>query len=243
MLEGIGSGGPVIPSFGSTSKCVLNNNLFCTSWFTSNWHKTFQPALIQHIELVAIAVGIGFAISFVLALVAHSHHKMAAPVTLLGSLLYTVPSLTAFEILVPITGITWTTAEIALIAYTILILFTNTLAGLSAVSPEVRDAAEGMGLTEAQIILRVDLPLALPTIIAGLRIATVSTVSLATVASYVVHSGLGVPIFNTLNNGVFKTTLIGAGGLAILLALFADAFLVVIERLITPWARARSMAR
>jgi osmoprotectant transport system permease protein len=231
--------GPVLPNFGGTSACVKNNGTFCWDWFKQNWSPVFQPALIQHVELTVIAVAIGFAISFVLAVVAHRAHWLAAPVTFLGSLLYTIPSLAFFEIMVSVTGINWFTIEIALVSYTLLILFTNTLAGLSGVSPEVLDAAHGMGLTRFQTLLRVELPLAVPTIIAGLRVAVVTIISLATIAAYLVPAGLGKPIFDALASGDFNTKFIASGVLCILLALVADGLFAVIQRVLTPWASAR----
>jgi osmoprotectant transport system permease protein len=234
-------GGPTIPNFGETSSCVQNNGTFCWDWFTQNWNGRvdFQARLIEHVELTVIAVVIGFAIAFVLAVLAHRARWMVAPVTFVGSLLYTIPSVAAFEILVTITGINDTTVEIALVSYTLLILFTNTLAGLSAVSAEVVDAARGAGLTDTQIMLRVELPLAVPTIIAGLRVAVVTIISLATVAALIVPEGLGKPIFDALGAGVFNTKFIASGVLCILLALFADALFVGLQRLLTPWASAR----
>jgi osmoprotectant transport system permease protein len=130
-------------------------------------------------------------------------------------------------------------AEIALVSYTLLILFRNTLTGLRSVPPEVLDAAEGMGMTRHQALVRVELPLALPAIVAGLRIAVVTIIALATIVYTIYNRGLGVPIHDALGEGPFKTELIAAGGLAILLALLADALLVGAQRLLTPWARAR----
>ena len=126
----------------------------------------------------------------------------------------------------------------ALVSYTLLIMFRNTLTGLREVPDEVRDAAAGMGLNRSQTLLRVELPLALPAIIAGMRIATVTVISLATVASLVDDEGLGVPILSAISDNVFKTELIAAGALAVLLALFSDALLIGLQRLLTPWSRA-----
>jgi len=234
-------GGPTIPNFGETSSCVQNNGTFCWDWFTQNWSSRvdFQARLVEHVELTVIAVVIGFAISFVLAVLAHRARWVVAPVTFVGSLLYTIPSVAAFEILVTITGINDVTVEIALVSYTLLILFTNTLAGLSNVSPDVVDAARGTGLTDTQILVRVELPLAVPTIIAGLRVAVVTIISLATVAALIVPEGLGKPIFDALGAGVFNTKFIASGVLCILLALLADALFVGVQRVLTPWATAR----
>lgn len=233
------SGGPVIPNYGPSDPCALHNGTFCWSWFTKNWGGTFEPKLVQHVELTLIAVAIGFLLSFVLALAAHRRRWVAAPVTVVTTILYIIPAIAAFEILVPITGLGWTTVLIPLTGYTLLILFTNTLAGLSGVPAEVRDAAKGIGLTDRQTLYRVELPLALPTIIAGIRVATVTTVSLATLAAIATPLGLGQPIFYAFSIGNFNTLFIGAGVLAILLAIFADVGLVGVQRLLTPWARAR----
>lgn len=238
----VAASGPVIPNYGKASQCVIQNRLFCLDWFKQNWGSVLQPALVQHIELTVIAVAIGFALAFILALGAHRRGWLIPPVTLVSSLLYTVPSLALFEILVPVTGITRLTVEIALVSYTLLILFTNTLAGLSGVPAEVRDAALGIGLTLRQTVTRVELPLALPTIFAGLRVATVTIISLTPVAAYVVNQGLGAPIFVALNNQDFKTELISTGLLAILLALVADLLLVGAQRMLTPWASSRRVA-
>jgi osmoprotectant transport system permease protein len=138
--------------------------------------------------------------------------------------------------MVQITGINRFTAEIALVSYTLLILFRNTLTGLRAVPRDALEAAEAMGLTRRQTLTRVELPLALPPIMAGVRIATVTTISLATVAAYIGAGGLGEPIFNAIGTG-FKTQFIAAGALAVFLALVADGVLVAVQRLLTPWAR------
>jgi osmoprotectant transport system permease protein len=193
----------------------------------------------QHIELTAIAVVIGFAIAFALALLAHRRRRFETPITVTTGVLYTIPSLALFQILVGFSflGLNRLTVEIALVSYTLLILFRNTLEGLRGVPDEVREAAEGMGLTRRQVLAKVELPLALPAIVAGLRIATVTVISLATVAAFIDDEGLGSPIFRAIQSNVFKTELLAAGGLAVALALLADAILVVAQRLVTPWAR------
>ena len=153
-------------------------------------------------------------------------------------MLYTIPSLALFQLLVPFTGITVSTVEIALVSYTLLILFRNNLVGLRATPPEVIEAARGMGLTRRQTLLRVEVPLALPAVFAGLRIAIVTTISLATVAAFVIPQGLGAPIYFGLQTFT-KTEFVAAGLLAVGLALAADGLLVLAQRAITPWARAR----
>jgi osmoprotectant transport system permease protein len=237
---GIAAGGPVIPNFGGGSAsfaCERANRLFCTGWVSRNWDTVLWPALRQHIVLTVIAVSIGFVISTALALVAYRRNWLERPVLILTSILYTIPSLALFELLQPSFGLSRTTAEIALVSYTLLIMFRNTLTGLREVPPEVRDAATGMGMGPTQSLLRVELPLAAPAIIAGLRIATVTVISLATVAALIDNEGLGVPILTAISNEVFKTELIVAGAMAVALAIGADALLVLAQRLVTPWAR------
>jgi osmoprotectant transport system permease protein len=232
---------PVIPTFGGGSKpdpCVVKNGQFCGSWFVDNFGSRFAPRLVEHIELTAIAIGIGMVIAMAAALFAHRHGWFETPFSLFAAFLYTVPALAFFELMVQVTGINRFTAEIALVSYTLLILFRNTLAGLRAVPPDALEAAQAMGLTRRQTLLRVELPLALPPIMAGLRIATVTTISLATVAAYIGAGGLGQPIFDGIQTG-FKTEFLAAGVLAIVLALAADGLLVVAQRLLTPWARRR----
>lgn len=237
-------GGPVIPTFGSphTFACERANHLFCWGWFSQNWGSTLWPALRQHVVLVLIAVVIGFAISMALALLAHRYRRLEQPVIGFTSFLYTIPALALFELLVgvPGLGLSRTTAEVALVSYTLLILFRNILTGLRSVPAEVLDSARGMGMNRRQLLWRVELPLALPAIIAGLRIATVSTVALATLAAYIDNEGLGAPIVSAINDNFFKTELIAAGGLAVLLAIGADALLVGAQRLLTPWSRLRA---
>jgi osmoprotectant transport system permease protein len=233
--------GPVIPNFGGSSSsfaCERANRLFCTSWVSRNWSTVLWPALRQHVVLTVIAVAVGFAISTVLALIAYRRGWLERPVLIITSILYTIPSLALFELLAPSLGLSRLTAEVALVSYTLLILFRNTLTGLREVPSEVKDAAAGMGMGPLQSLLRVELPLAAPAIIAGLRIATVTVISLATVASLIDNEGLGVPILTAISNEVFKTELITAGAMAVALALLADGLLVIAQRVLTPWTRA-----
>ena len=235
------AGSPVIPNFGGAAadKCARNNGFFCWHWFTSHWSDTFGPAVVQHIVLTLIAVGIGFAIASGLGLLAYRLRPLESPIAGISSFLYTIPSLALFQILVPFTGLTRLTVEIALVSYTLLLLFRNIVTGLREVPQEVRDAARGMGLTPRQILLRIDLPLAVPAIFAGLRVATVTTISLATVAAFVVNEGLGAPIFDAIQRNNFKTEFLAAAALAILLAWVADLLLVMLQRLVAPWASRR----
>jgi osmoprotectant transport system permease protein len=230
--------GPVIPQFERASDCIRENGQFCFDWFVDNFDRVFVPRLVEHIWLTALAVGIGFIIAFSAALLAHVVGRFETPFAIFAAFLYTIPSLAFFQLMVPITGLTVTSAEIALVSYTLLILFRNTLTGLREVPEDARLAARAMGLTKGQILRRVELPLALPAIMAGIRIATVTTISLATVAAFIGVGGLGQPIFNAIQSG-FKTQFVAAGLLAVALALVADALLVLLQRLLAPWLRAQ----
>ena len=233
-------GGPVIPNFGQPSACLKHNGWFCTDWLTNHWGDTLQPALVQHIQLTVIAVGIGCGLSFLLALVGFRWRLFDGPLGGLTDLLYAIPSLALFQLLVPLTGVTVTTVEVALVSYTLFILYRTMIAGLRAVPADVLESARGMGLTRLQVFFRVELPLAAPAILAGVRIATVATISIATVAAFLIEDGLGVPIFDAIETpDLFKTKLLAAGGLAILLALAADMLLAFAQRALTPWNRVR----
>jgi osmoprotectant transport system permease protein len=237
----VAAGEPVIPNYGAqSSSCVVHNHLFCTDWVSHNWGPVLWPALRGHILLALVAVGIGFVISLALALTAYRYGWLERPTIVITTILYTIPSLALFELLVAPVGPNVYSAEIALVSYTLLILFRNILTGLRGVPEEVLEAAEGMGMSRKQALLRVELPLALPAIVAGLRIAVVTIIALATIVYTIYNAGLGVPIHTALGEGPFKTELIAAGGLAILLALTADALLVLVQRLLTPWTRARA---
>jgi osmoprotectant transport system permease protein len=229
---------PVIPEFEQGSECIRENGQFCWGWFSQNFDSVFAPRIVEHIQLTGIAVGIGLVLAFAAALIAYRYEWFDTPFTIFSGFLYTIPSLALFQLLVPFTGLTWTSAEIALVSYTLLILFRNILTGLREVPEDVREAARGMGLTTRQMLTRVELPLAMPAIMAGIRIATVTTISLTTVAAFIGAGGLGQPIFNALQGG-FKTQFVASGVLAVLLALVADGLLVLLQRLLTPWASAR----
>jgi len=234
-----GDNGPVIPNFGQGDSCVTGDHAFCWGWVTDHWGDTLGPALWQHVELTAIAVVIGFAIAFPLALLAHRYRRLEQPFGAFSALVYTVPSLALFQLLVPFTGITWTTVEIALVGYTLVILFPNIVTGLRSAPDEVIEAARGMGLTRLQVLTRVELPLALPAIVAGLRIAVVSTVAIATIAATLLPKGLGYPIFLALKEPTpFKTEIYAAGLLSVALAISADLLLVALRRAVVPCTRA-----
>ena len=234
----VAQSGPVIPDFGEGSDCVVDNRLFCPDWVRDNWSDVLQPALVEHVQLTIIAVAIGLVLSLAAALLTHRFRLLERPFGTFSAVVYTIPSLALFQLLVPVTGLTVTTVEVALVGYTLLILYRNIVEGLRSVPPEVLEAARGMGLTRRQTLWRIELPLAVPATMAGLRVAVVSTIALATVAALVVPNGLGYPIFLALREA-FNTEIIAAGALAVALALVADALLVLAERALTPWSSAR----
>lgn len=213
--------------------CVANNG-FCPDWIWHNLDRYKQP-FIDHVYLTVLAVAVGFLIAFGLALLAHRRRWLVGPITQVTGIMYTLPSLAVFFLLQPLTGRGKTTALIALVAYTLLIIFRNVIAGLDNVPRETKDAGRGMGLTDRQLLWRVELPLAVPEIVAGLRIAVTTTVGLATLAFFAGAGGLGGEIFADIN---FKSNVVVAGGLCVLLAFALDGLLLLAQRAVTPWVRA-----
>ena len=220
----------------SGSSCVENNGI-CPKWAVDHFDRYVSP-FFQHLELVVVSTAAGFGIAFVLAVVAHRHRWLVGPVTQVTGILYTIPSLAAFFLLLPITGRGKTTAIIALAAYTLLIFFRNFIDGLNGVPEEARDAGRGMGFTDRQLLWRVELPLAVPAILAGLRIALTTTVGLAALAFYAGAGGLGEALASQKE---FKTNVILAGGLCVVMAAALDALVLLAQRLLTPWAKARTL--
>jgi osmoprotectant transport system permease protein len=195
---------------------------------------------LQHLELTVLAVVVGFAISLPIAIYAYRHRRVYAPVTFVTGLLYTIPSLALFVLLQPFTGLTTLTAEIGLVSYTLLILIRNIVAGLRGVPEDVKEAARGMGHTDRQILWKVELPMAVPAIVAGLRVATVTTIGLVTVTALIGQGGFGRFILLGLQTFFSTATIVGAT-LSVALALVADGLLLGAERALTPWARERSV--
>lgn len=213
--------------------CVANNG-FCPSWIADHFSDYLQP-LWRHTTLTVTAVVIGFAIAFALALIAERRRWIVGPVTQFTAILYTVPTLAAFFLLIPITGRGFLTAQVALVAYTLLILFRGVRTGLDGVPPETVDAAKGVGLTDRQVLWQVKLPLALPQIIAALRVASSTTVGLATLAFFAGAGGLGAKIYDDLT---FKSNVVLASALCVLLAVVLEIVLVLSQRALTPWTKA-----
>jgi osmoprotectant transport system permease protein len=214
------------------SDCVASNG-FCPGWIADNLDRYTTP-LAEHLYLTVAAVAIGFAISFTLAVIAHRRRRLIGPITQVTGVLYTLPSVAVFFLLLPITGRGKDTALIALVAYTLLILFRNVILGLEGVPAEARDAGRGMGLTARQLLWRVEMPLAVPEILAGLRIATTTTVGLTSLVFLAGAGGLGDAIFDDVR---FQSNVVVASALCVLLAVALDLLLLAAGRLAAPWTR------
>jgi osmoprotectant transport system permease protein len=212
-------------------------------WIRWSWVSghvdVITAALVQHIQLTLIAIVVGLVIAVPLGLVAWRNRLVRGPIFSLTGILYTIPSLALFSALVPFTGFTVLTSEIGLVSYTLLILIRNIVVGLNSVPDDVREAARGMGYRPLAELVRVDLPLAVPAILAGVRIAAVTTIGLVTVTALIGEGGLGSLIYDGLLRD-FKTPLVVGTALSIALAVAADLSLAGAERLITPWSRGRA---
>ena len=217
------------------TSCVAKNDTICIDWALENLDRYVEPTL-EHLLLVGLSIVFGFALAFGLGLLSHRRRWLVPTFTGLTGVLYTLPSIALFTLLLPITGRGTWTAVIALTLYTLQIIYRNMVNGLLGVPGAAKDAGRGMGMTDRQLLWRVELPLALPEIVAGLRIATVSTVAIATLAVFAGAGGLGAEIYNDIS---FKTGIVMAGGIAILMAIALDLALVGAQRFLTPWRRVR----
>jgi osmoprotectant transport system permease protein len=216
----------------SDASCVADND-FCPGWIADNLDRYVDP-LLQHVYLTLVSVAIGFVVASALALLAHRRRWLVGPIVNVTGILYTIPSVAAFFLLLPLTGRGNTTAIVALVAYTLLILFRNMVDGLDGVPEESRDAGRGMGLTRRQLLWRVEVPLALPAILTGLRVAMTTTVGLAALAFFAGAGGLGAEINADL---AFKSNVVVASALCLLLAAALDAAILLVQRALTPWSR------
>jgi osmoprotectant transport system permease protein len=205
-------------------------------WITDHLDDIGSRA-VQHVYLTVVSVVAAFLIAAPLSVLAYRRRWLVVPITWVGGILYTIPSIAFIALLLPFTGLSLTTVAVPLTTYNLLILFRNTLAGLDSVSADVKEAAAGMGYTKRQLLWRIEVPLATPVIIAGLRIATVSSVGLVTVAALIGRGGFGQFILMGLDQ-FFWTPLILGIVLSIALAVSADLLLLLVQRLATPWARA-----
>jgi osmoprotectant transport system permease protein len=221
-----------------TLPCQANeSHLFCFDWARENIDRYGTPTQ-QHLEIVVLSVAIGFAVAFALALLAHRTRRLQPPLLAATGVLYTIPSIAFFFLLLPVTGFGRDTAIIVLSAYTLQIIYRNTMLGLGNVPDSVRDAARGMGLTNRQILWKVELPLATPEIIAGLRVATASTIAIATLVVLISAGGLGTEMYGSNFN--FPTAILIAVAIIALMVLAFDLLLLTAQRLLTPWRKARS---
>jgi osmoprotectant transport system permease protein len=228
------------PGQGLTS-CVAKNDTVCFDWAVDNIDRFVTPTL-KHLLLVGASVTAGFAIALGLAVLSHRRRWLIPPFVGITGAIYTIPSIALFLLLLPITGRGADSALIALSLYTLQILFRNIVTGLANVPEAAKDAGRGMGMTDRQLLWRVELPLAVPEIIAGLRIATVSTVAIATLAVFVGAGGLGELIYDQgIQNSVFKTTIVLASAIAVGMAIGFDALYLLAQRLISPWRRVRPL--
>lgn len=214
--------------------CLVRNDWICGEYLRSR-RSELQDALTQHITLTVVAVVVGLAVAVPLAILARRLHLTQA---ILGAatVIYTIPSVALFSFFIPFTGISKTTVAIGLVLYSLTVLVRNVLAGLDAVPDDVVEAARGMGMGPTRMMIGVQLPLALPAVMAGVRIATVSTISLTTVGGIINYGGLGNLIFGGLST-TFKAQVLTASVLCVVLAVAADLALLGVQRVITPWQR------
>lgn len=220
-----------------TLPCQANEaHLFCFDWAKENLDRYGTPTQ-QHLEIVLISVVIGFVIAFALALLAHRTKWLQPPLLAATGILYTIPSIAFFFLLLPLTGFGRDTAIVVLSAYTLQIIFRNTMLGLENVPDSVKDAARGMGLTNRQILWKVELPLATPEIIAGLRVATASTIAITTLVVLISAGGLGTQMYGSNFN--FPTAILIAVAIIALMVLAFDLVLLTTQRLLTPWRKVR----
>jgi osmoprotectant transport system permease protein len=215
--------------------CLVRNAWICGKYLSTRRHIILTD-LRMHVSLSLVAVLIGFALSVPLTLFVRRFRRTEGLVIGLTSVLYSVPSVALFAILVPFTGLTATTVEIGLVTYTLVIFVRNNLAGLDGVPDDVRDAARGMGMGPVRTLLKVDVPLALPAILAGFRVATVSTIALVTVGALVGTGGLGQELNDAFSSN-FKAEALTASVLCVLLAVAADLAIATAGWLLMPWRR------
>lgn len=221
--------------------CMVANDWICGTYLRTYKHELLS-ATGEHLRLTFVSVLIGLVVAFPLALVARRWRLVAGPVLALTTVLYTIPTLAMFSLLLPIYGLSASVVVTGLVLYSLTILVRNILAGLQAVPEEVREAARGMGYGPLRLLLTVEVRLALPTIMAGVRIATVSTVSLTTIGAIVGHGGLGNLIYSGMQS-LFKAQVLTASVLCVVIAVAADLLLLGVQRLLTPWARTQRRSR
>lgn len=221
----------------SGESCLVRNDWICGEYLTSR-AELLTDALVQHIWITVVSVLIGLVVALPLALLARRYRKLEGVVVGTTTAIYTIPSLALFALLLPITGLSATTVITGLVLYSLTILVRNIIEGLASIPEEVIEAARGMGYDGRRLLLSVELPLALPSIMAGLRIATVSTVALTTVGAIVSYGGLGNLLLEAVNTQ-FRPQVLVASVLCVLLAVVFDLLIVGAQRVMTPWTRAK----
>ena len=217
------------------AQCYVDNDWLCGQYW-SDYRPELTDATVQHLWITVVSVLVGLAVAIPLALLARRNPTVESVVVGSTTIIYTIPSLALFSLLLPVTGLSATTVIIGLALYSLTILVRNVLAGLRAVPADVVESARGVGYSDARLLTRVELPLALPVIMAGLRVATVSTVALVTVGSIVSYGGLGNLMLRAVNTQ-FKAQILAASLLCVLLAVALDLVLVAVQRALTPWPR------
>ncbi|MFD7712598.1 ABC transporter permease [Streptomyces sp. NPDC059785] len=225
----------------SEQNCLVANDWICGEYLRSR-SQELVDATVQHVWITVASVAIGVVVAFPLALLARRYRGFAGPVLGVTTVLYSIPSLAMFSLLLPLFGLSASLVITGLVLYSLTILVRNILAGLQAVPEEAREAARGLGYGPARLLWEVELPLALPSVLAGVRIATVSTVALTTVGYIVDYGGLGTLIVSGLHSD-FKAQVLTASVICVLLALLADLLLLGLQRLLTPWTRAGRTSR
>ncbi len=217
--------------------CLEANDWICGEYVRSRAQE-LTDATLQHVWIAGVSVAVGLVVAFPLALAARRWKPAAGPVLGFTTVLYTVPSLAMFSLLLPVFGLSASVVVTGLVLYSLTILVRNILAGLESVPEDAREAARGMGYGPARLLFEVELPLALPALMAGLRIATVSAVSLTTVGAIVGYGGLGNLIYEGMNS-LFKAQVLTASTICVAMAVAADLLLLGVQRLLTPWTRRR----
>ncbi|WP_406064870.1 ABC transporter permease [Streptomyces sp. NBC_01077] len=218
--------------------CLARNEWICGAYLSTR-SEILSDAVVQHLQLTGVSVALGLVLALPLAVAARRWRWAAGPVLGVTTLLYTVPALAMFSLLLPVYGLSATLVVAGLVLYSLTLLVRNILAGLRAVPEETRQAARGLGYGPVRLLLAVELPLAVPAAMAGLRIATVSAVSLVTIGAIVGHGGLGNLIYSGMNT-YFKAQVLTASVLCVLIAVAADLLLLGAQRLLTPWTRGQA---
>lgn len=214
---------------------MVRNEWICGEFLTSR-SEQLTEALLQHVWITVVSVGIGLLLAFPLALLARRYRKLSGIVVGTTTALYTIPSLALFSLLLPVTGLGPATVVTGLVLYSLTILVRNIIEGLKAVPSDVIESAQGMGYGATRMLFSVELPLSLPSVMAGLRVATVSTVALTTVGSIIDYGGLGNLLLEAVNTQ-FRPQVLTASVLCVVLAVTFDLLLVGTQKLLTPWAR------